>query len=66
MTTIVEYMQMGGYGVYIWPSYGVTALIMIVMLVVSQRTLRSNEATYKRLAADNQQDNKDGTVEKKT
>ncbi|MBC8268989.1 MAG: heme exporter protein CcmD [Rhodospirillaceae bacterium] len=46
---IKEFLDMGGYGAYIWPSYGVTAVVMIVMLVTSLRGLRENEVTLQSL-----------------
>ncbi len=49
MSAINEFFDMGGYGAYIWPSYGLTAAVMIVMLVVSLRMLRQNEATLQSL-----------------
>ncbi|MBL6932051.1 MAG: heme exporter protein CcmD [Rhodospirillales bacterium] len=49
MDVIKEFLDMGGYGGYIWPSYIVTAVVLIVMLVASQRLLKGNEATIKAL-----------------
>lgn len=49
MSTISNFFDMGGYGAFIWPSYGVTAVVMIVMLMASLRRLRENEATLKAL-----------------
>jgi heme exporter protein D len=49
MSMIKDFIDMGGYGAYIWPSYGVTAVVMIVMLVTSLRGLRENEATLQSL-----------------
>jgi heme exporter protein D len=49
MTLINEFLDMGGYGAFIWPSYGVTAVVMIVMLFASLRALRENEATLQAL-----------------
>jgi len=47
-----EFLNMGGYGAYVWPSYGITALVMVVLLIASLRSLRASEATYKRLQAE--------------
>ena len=41
-----EFFAMGGRGFYIWMSYGVTALFMIVEVVV---VMRSKKATLKQL-----------------
>jgi len=59
---IKDFLDMGGYGAFIWPSYGVTAVVMIVMLVASLRMLRANEATLQALEAST----KDEPGEKKT
>lgn len=49
MDAILDFFNMGGYGGYVWPSYLVTALVMVVMLVVSLKFLKSNETTMKNL-----------------
>ncbi len=49
MDAIKNFIEMGGYGGYVWPSYIVSAVVLIVMLVVSLRLLRANEATIKAL-----------------
>ena len=32
---------MGGYGTYIWPSYGIAAVVMLGLLVTSLRAMRA-------------------------
>ena len=49
MDAIREFINMGGYGGYVWPCYLVTALVMVVMLVVSMKFLKTNEATIQSL-----------------
>jgi len=44
-----EFFSMGGYAVYVWPSYGLTAIVMLGLLVASVRSLKSTEATFARL-----------------
>lgn len=44
-----EFFSMGGYGAYVWSSYGLTAFVMLVLLVTSIRSLKSTEATFERL-----------------
>jgi heme exporter protein D len=38
-----EFFSMGGYGSYIWASYGVTAIAMIGLLIMTLRGLRSSK-----------------------
>jgi heme exporter protein D len=42
---------MGGYAAYIWPAYGVAAIVLIGLLLVSLRGLRAREAELTRLEA---------------
>jgi heme exporter protein D len=42
-----EFFAMGGHGPYIWGSYAVTALFMVVEVVVA---MRSKKTVLKRLA----------------
>ncbi|MHA1597171.1 MAG: heme exporter protein CcmD [Alphaproteobacteria bacterium] len=39
-----EFFNMGGYASFIWPSYLVTAVVMVGLLVVSIRKRKSVEA----------------------
>lgn len=39
-----EFLAMGGYAAFIWPTYGVAAVLLVGMLVVSLRSMRQREA----------------------
>ncbi|MFA7290846.1 MAG: heme exporter protein CcmD [Rhodocyclaceae bacterium] len=43
-----EFLAMGGYGVYVWGSFGVNALIMIVEPIVAIQRRKSLVARLKR------------------
>jgi len=49
MDVIMEFFSMDGYGGYVWPSYLVSAGLLVAMLVMSLRLLKANEATIKAL-----------------
>ncbi|MBF0247238.1 MAG: heme exporter protein CcmD [Alphaproteobacteria bacterium] len=49
---MAEFFSMGGYGAYVWPSYGLAAAIMIALLVSSLRGLKATEARFERLKAE--------------
>jgi len=66
MAALTEYFTMGGYAGYVWASYGVTAILLLGMLIASQRLLRRNQAVHELLAPADLDKNKDGTVEEKT
>ncbi|MEO5336817.1 MAG: heme exporter protein CcmD [Magnetospirillum sp. WYHS-4] len=40
---MAEFLAMGGYAAFVWPSFGVTALVMAVVLAVSLRGLKENQ-----------------------
>ncbi|QQP89373.1 heme exporter protein CcmD [Skermanella sp. TT6] len=46
---MAEFFSMGGYAAYVWPAYGVAAVFLVGMLVVSLRGLRRHEALLKTL-----------------
>ena len=48
MDRLMAFLSMGGHGAYIWPAYLVAALVLLVLLIVSLRSVRGQEA---RLAA---------------
>ena len=43
---LATYFNMGGYAAFVWPGYGLAALAVIGMLVVSLRTLRAREREF--------------------
>lgn len=52
-----DFIAMGGYGFYVWGSFGLTALIMIVEPIVVTRNRKNTIARLKRqLRAENRGD----------
>ena len=43
-----DFLHMGGYGLYVWGSFGVTALIMIVEPIVVARNRKNTICRLKR------------------
>ncbi len=37
------FFEMGGYAAYVWPAYGLATLVVVGLLVLSVRRLRSAE-----------------------
>ena len=56
----MSFFSMGGYAVYVWPSFGAAAVIMIALLYFSRRTLKSREAEMRALEAARAQSARDG------
>lgn len=46
---INSYLDMGGYAAYVWPAYGLAAIVMVGLLLTSLRSLRAREAELKLL-----------------
>jgi len=44
-----EFFAMGGHGFYIWASYGVTALFMLVEVLVVERSTRAVRQRLRRM-----------------
>lgn len=51
MEAVVEFLAMGGHAAYIWPAFGLTAVVMIGLLVASLRALKRERATLVSLEA---------------
>ncbi|MEQ1789698.1 MAG: heme exporter protein CcmD [Rickettsiales bacterium] len=49
MENLTEALGMGGYGVYVWPSFIVAAVVIFAMLMISLRSLRKAQKTLKDL-----------------
>ena len=43
MEPIQSFLEMGSYGSYVWPSYGLSALIMGALVISTLRRLRARE-----------------------
>ena len=49
MQEISEFLDMGGYAAFIWPCFIVSAMMLVGLLVTSQRRLKSLQANLKDL-----------------
>ncbi|SCA57035.1 Cytochrome c biogenesis protein (fragment) [Candidatus Terasakiella magnetica] len=38
-----EFFDMGGHGIYIWPCYGLAAVLLIALLLTSMRSLAKSK-----------------------
>ena len=43
MDSVQAFLDMGGYGAFVWPALGVTAVILVGLAVVSIGRLRASE-----------------------
>jgi heme exporter protein D len=43
MKAILDFLSMGGYAAYVWSALGLTAVVLIGLLVATLRTLRARE-----------------------
>jgi heme exporter protein D len=41
MTAVMDFLRMGGYAAYVWPAYGLTAVVMLGLLIGTLRSLRA-------------------------
>ena len=46
------FWEMGGYAAYVWPAFGAAAIVLIALLVISVRTLRSRERALRALESE--------------
>lgn len=44
-----DLLNMGGYGAYVWPAWGIATLILTALILVSIRGLRTRERELARL-----------------
>ncbi len=43
MGSISEFLAMGGYAAYVWPAFGVAAVVLVGFVISTLRTLRARE-----------------------
>ncbi len=46
---MAQFLDMGGYAAFVWPSFAVTAVVLVGLLVASLRSLRAREAALESL-----------------
>ena len=51
MTSLSSFLEMGGYGGFVWPAFGLTAAVLLAFLIESLRRLKAAERTLARLEA---------------
>jgi heme exporter protein D len=49
MNSLSSFLDMGGYAGFVWPSYGITVVVLVVLLVASLRSLSAREAALAEL-----------------
>jgi heme exporter protein D len=54
MDFLRAFLQMDGYGGFVWPAFAVTVLVMSALLMATLRSLRAREATLAALKANGQ------------
>jgi heme exporter protein D len=48
MRTLADFLAMGGYAEFVWPAYGIAAVVLIGVLAVSWQQLRDARALLRR------------------
>jgi heme exporter protein D len=51
MESFQSLLHMGGYGGYVWPAYGLGAVLLVLVLALSLASARRNEAELEALQA---------------
>jgi heme exporter protein D len=49
MSTVSEFLRMGGYASFVWPAYGVTLAVMLGLLLQSLGSYRAQKRELDRL-----------------
>jgi heme exporter protein D len=52
MSSLSSFLEMGGYGGFVWPAFGLTAAILLALLADSLRRLKSGQRALARLQAE--------------
>jgi len=50
MDGLTTFLDMGGYGQFVWPAYGVVAVVLVGLFIDSRRSLKSAETKLAALA----------------
>ena len=52
MDRIAAFFDMGGRAAFVWTAYGLTALVLIALLVISLKAMRARNRELERLEGD--------------
>ena len=52
MDDVYQFLDMGGYAGFVWPAYGIAAIVLVGLLVISRRELKGAEKTLDALSPD--------------
>ena len=44
MDSLLTFLNMGGYGDFIWPAYGIVTIVLAGLLIASRRFVKAAEA----------------------
>jgi heme exporter protein CcmD len=51
---LTTFLEMGGYGAFVWPAYALTLALLIVLYLATRHSIRKHEHALKGLGADDQ------------
>ncbi|SDH39874.1 heme exporter protein CcmD [Roseospirillum parvum] len=51
MDAVQEFLNMGGYAAYVWPSYGLAVVLLVGLVVITRQGMRRNERLLGQLQA---------------
>jgi heme exporter protein D len=51
MSSLSSFLEMGGYGGFVWPAFGLTAAVLLALLADSLRRLKNGQRALARLEA---------------
>ena len=63
MESVSAMLHMGGYGGYVWPAYGISAIVLALVLLASVLAARKNEAELEQLQALRRANRRNGAAE---
>jgi heme exporter protein D len=52
MSSLSSFLEMGGYGGFVWPAFGLTAAVLLALLADSLRRLKAAQRALARLEAE--------------
>ena len=48
MNAVLKFLAMGGYARYLWPSYALTLLVVVINIVAARRSLQTAQRESRR------------------
>lgn len=57
-----EFLEMGGYAAFVWPAYGLSVGVLVLIAWLSIKNLKETQNTFDKLSGENEKSKKESNA----